>query len=167
MPFFSILRKLGHPNPSQAASVDVTSNPVPGNSNELPQRQRDTESTPSLPRPWRKKRTPTATRVSSSLPMEPILPIIPKVESPTSDNFIQEMPTPMLLSTGPGPSFANLAMVAPREMIPTINPVPDLLAATWDQVKGGAKGDSVDRAIDTLGANETSLVPRVLNLVTR
>ena len=41
-------------------------------------------------------------------------------------------------------------------MVPTINPVPDLLAATWDQVKGGAKGDSVDRAIDIVGASETS-----------
>ena len=45
-------------------------------------------------------------------------------------------------------------------MVPTINPVPDLLAATWDQVKGGAKGDSVDRAIDIVGASETSLAPQ-------
>ena len=42
-------------------------------------------------------------------------------------------------------------------MVPTINPMPDLLAATWDQVKGGAKGDSVDRAIDIVGASDTLL----------
>ena len=167
MPFFSLLRKLGHPNLSQAVSVDVTSNPVSENSNELPQHRRDTESTPSLPRPWRRKETSTATRVSSSPPMEPIPSIIPKVKSPTSDDSIREMPTPMLLSAGHGTSSTNLAVVPPREMIPTINPVPDLLAATWDQVKGGPKGGSVDRAIDTLGTNETSLAPRVLNLVTR
>ena len=160
MPFFSLSRKLSHPNLSQAASGDVTSNPVSGSSNELPQRRKDTESTSSLPRPWRRKGTSTATRASSSPPMERSLPVIPKVESPTSDDSIREMPTPMPLSAGPEVFFTNLTMVPPREMIPAINPVPDLLAATWDQVKGGAKGDSVDRAIDIVGASETLLAPQ-------
>ena len=91
----------------------------------------------------------------------------PKVESPTSDDSIREMPTPMPLSAGPEIFLTNLAMVPSREMIPTTSSVPDLLAATWDQVKGGAKGDSVDRAIDIVGASEISLAPRILNLVTR
>ena len=154
MPFFSLSKKLSHPNLSQATSGDVTSNPVSGNSNELPQRQRDTGPTPSLPRPWRRKGASTAAHASSSPPMEPINPIIPKVESPTSDDSIRDMPTPMPLSAGPEVFFTNLTMVPPRDMIPTINPVPDLFAATWDQVKGGAKGDSVDRAIDIVGASE-------------
>ena len=157
MPFLSLLRKLSHPNLSQAASRDVTGNLVSGSSTELPQRRRDAESTPSLPRPWRRRGTPTATRASSSATMEPIFPIMPKVESPASDDSIREMPTPMPLSAGPEIFFTNLAMVPPREMVPTINPMPDLLAATWDQVKGGAKGDSVDRAIDIVGASDTLL----------
>jgi hypothetical protein len=79
---------------------------------------------------------------------------MPKVESPTSDASIREMPTPMPLAVGPDVFFTNLAMVPPTEMIPTITPVPDLLAATWDQVKGGPKGDTLDRAIDIIGANK-------------
>jgi hypothetical protein len=80
--------------------------------------------------------------------MDAVNPIIPKVESPTSDPAIREMPTPMPLPA------TNLAMVLPTEMIPTINPVPDSLAATWNLVKDGVKDDNVDKAIDVLGASE-------------
>jgi hypothetical protein len=37
-----------------------------------------------------------------------------------------------------------------------LSPVPDPLSAIWYKVKDGPKGDSVDRRIDILGANETA-----------
>jgi hypothetical protein len=86
--------------------------------------------------------------------MDAVNPIIPKVESPTPDAAIREMPTPMPLPAGPGIFFTNLAMVPPTEMIPTINPVPDSLTATWNLVKDGVKDGKVDSAIDVLGASE-------------
>ena len=154
MPLFSLSRKFSQPSLTRAASDDVASNFLSGNSNELPRPRRDTGSTSSLPRLWRRKGASTTSRDSSSPPMEPVIPIIPKVESPSSDVVIREMPTPMPLPAAPDVFFTNCTMVPPTERTPTINPEPDLLAATWDQVKSGPKGDSMDRAIDVLGANE-------------
>lgn len=86
--------------------------------------------------------------------MDAVNPIIPQVESPASDAAIREMPTPMPLPAGPDIFFTNLAMVPPTEMIPTINPVPDSLAATWNLVKDGVKDDNVNNAIDVIGTSE-------------
>ena len=91
--------------------------------------------------------------------MEPVIPIIAKVESPISDAAIREMPTPMPLPVGPDVFVANFTMVPSTEMIPTINPEPDLLAATWDQVKDGPKDDGVDKAIDVLSGIEDFIGP--------
>jgi hypothetical protein len=102
--------------------------------------------------------------------MDAVNPILPKVtvESPTSEPAIREMPTPMPLPAGPGIFFTNLAMVPPTEMIPTVDPVPDSLAATWNLVKDGVKDDNVDGAIDVLGASEDiSGTVRILILVIR
>ena len=149
MPLFSLSKK--HPGLRRAASADLLS----ASSDVLPQGRRETEPTPSLPRPWRKKGTSTVSRAGSSPPMEPTLPVAPRVESPAPDTAVREMPIPMPLPAGPGVFFTNLTMVPPMEMMPTISPVPDLLAATWDEVKDGPKGGTVDRGIDVLGANKT------------
>ena len=154
MPLFSLSRKFSQPSLTRAASDDVASNPLSGNADELPQRRRDTGSTSSLPRLWRRKGASTASRDNSSPTMEPVIPIMAKVESPIPDAAIREMPTPMPLPAGPDVFFTNFTMVPPTEMMPTINPEPDLLATTWDQVKDGPKDDSLDKAIDVLGANK-------------
>ena len=86
--------------------------------------------------------------------MEPVIPIIQKVESSAPNAAIREIPTPMPLPTGPGVVFTNFTVVPPTEMISTISPEPGLLAEAWDRVKDGPKDDSVNRAIDVLGANE-------------
>ncbi len=157
MPFFSLLRKSNQPSLARPASADVASDPFSANPDELPQRRRKTEPTPSLPRPWRRKAASTVTRASSSPPTGPALPVTPKVESPASDAAIREIPTPMPLPTGSGVFLTNLTMVPPTEMIQAISPVPDLLAATWDKVKEGPKGVSMDRSLDVLGA----LLPQI------
>ena len=151
MPFFNLSKKRS--NLIRAASADVASDPLSGDAGVLPQRRRETEPTTPLPRPWKRRGTSTPTRASSSLPMEPALPVAQTVESPAPEAAIREMPTPMPLPTGPGVFFTNLAMVPPTEMIPTISPVPDLLSATWDDVKDGPKGGSIDRGIDVIGKN--------------
>jgi hypothetical protein len=161
MPFFSLLKK--HPDLRRAASAD----PLSASSDALPQSRRETELTPSLPRPWRRKVASTVSRAGSSPPMEPTLPITPKVESPAPDTAVREMPIPMPLPAGPGVFFTNLTMVPPTEMIPITIPVPDLLAATWDEVKDGPKGGSVDRSIDVLGANKNFSPCMILILVSR
>ncbi|KAH9077795.1 hypothetical protein EDB83DRAFT_2548774 [Lactarius deliciosus] len=105
---------------------------------------------PSLPRPWKRKAASTVSRASSPPPIVPALPVAPKVESPAPDTATREMPTPMPLPAGPD-IFVNLTMLPSTEIIPTVSPVPDLLAATWDEVKDGPKGVSVDRSLDVLG----------------
>ena len=148
MPFFRPLRKSGHLSLSPDISVDSE------NSDEPPLPQKVTEPTLSLPRPWRKKASPTGTRASSSPPMEPA--------SPKASDFVErEVPTPILLSAVPGVFVTNATMVPPTETIPATNPVPDLLAATWDKVKDGPKGDSndgMDRGLDVLSTNESFFV---------
>ena len=50
-------------------------------------------------------------------------------------------------------------MAPPMEMIATASPVPDLLAATWDQVKDGlpVKGDDVAHLPNAVGTNKSVL----------
>ncbi|KAH9171873.1 hypothetical protein EDB89DRAFT_2070429 [Lactarius sanguifluus] len=153
MPCFSLLRKSSQPSLARPASADVASGPFSENSDKLPQRRRKTEPTPSFPR-WRKAAS-SVSRVGSSPPIEPALPVTLKVESPAPDNAIREMPTPMPLPAGPG-VFVNRTTLPPTEMIPTISPESDLLAATWDEVKDGPKDVSVDRSLDVLGDATTA-----------
>ena len=168
MPFFSLSRKSSQPSFTHAASDDAASNPLSGNSDELPHRRRNAGSTSSLPRLWRRKGASTTSRDSSSPPIESDIPIIPRVESSASDPAIREMPTPIPLPTGPDVVFTNFTVVPSTEMISTISPEPDQLAATWDQVKDGPKDKKVDRAIDVLGANGNLAGPSgILILATR
>ncbi|KAH9034702.1 hypothetical protein EDB85DRAFT_2288949 [Lactarius pseudohatsudake] len=150
MPFFGLLRKSSQPSLARPASADVASGPFSENPDKLLQRRRKTEPTPSFPRSWRRKAASSVGRAGSSPPIEPALPVTPKVESPAPDTTIREMPTPMPLPAGPD-VFLNLTMLPSMEIIPTISPESDLLAATWDEVKDGPKGVSVDRSLDILG----------------
>ncbi|KAI9438361.1 hypothetical protein H4582DRAFT_257215 [Lactarius indigo] len=147
MPFFSLLRRSSQPSLARPASADVANDPFSGNPDEL---RRKTEPAPSFPRSWRRKAASSVSRAGSSPPIEPALPVTPKLESPAPDPAIREMPTPMPLPAAPD-VFVNLTMLPSTEMIPTISPVPDLLAATWDEVKDGPKGVSLDRSLDVLG----------------
>ncbi|KAI9464114.1 hypothetical protein BJY52DRAFT_887425 [Lactarius psammicola] len=148
MPFFNSLRKFGHPSAAHPASADLAGDPFSGNSDELPQRRRKSEPSPSLPRPWRRKVASTVSHASSSPPIEPALPITPKVENPVAGIAVLETPTPMPPPVAP---VTNPTMVPPTEMIPTISPTPDSLAATWDEVKGSPKGDGVGQSPVVLG----------------
>ncbi|KAI9464116.1 hypothetical protein BJY52DRAFT_1166045 [Lactarius psammicola] len=151
MPFFSSLRKLSLSSFVRPASADMASDRFSGNPDEKPHHRRKSEPTTSLPRPWRRKAASTVGRASSSPPIEPAPPITPKVESATPDTAVREMPTLVPLSAGPGVFVTDPTMVPPTEVIPTISPVPDLLATMWDEVKDGPKGDNVDRSLDVLG----------------
>ena len=157
MDLFSRPIKLSQPSPTRAASDDVASSPLPGNSDELPQRQRNTGWTSFLLRLGRRRKGASiASRDNLSPPMERVNPIIPKVGSSAPNAATGEIPTPMPSLTGPGRIFTNFTMVPPTEMISTIDPEPDLLAEAWDRVKDGPKDsdDSANRAIDVFGANE-------------
>lgn len=99
--------------------------------------------------------SPTGTRASSSLPVEPALP------KASSGAVEREVPTTTPLSAVPGVVVTNLTIIPPTETIPATNPVPGPLAATWDKVKDGPKGDNndgMDRSLDVLGANENIFV---------
>jgi hypothetical protein len=92
--------------------------------------------------------------------MEPV----PKAESPAAYPIEREVPTPTPLPAVPGVYVTNLTMASPTEMIPATNPVPDLLAATWDKVKDGPKGDNsnLERGLDVLGADEVFRWPTAI-----
>ena len=92
--------------------------------------------------------------------MEPAHSVTSNVENRGYDDaVVHEMLTSMPLLNGPVIFATDLTMVPPMEMIPTPSPVPDLLSVAWDEVKDGPKGGSVpvDRSIDVLCANKTSL----------
>lgn len=160
MPFFSVLRHFNHPNNNaRSASADEASDPSSGDSDELSRRRRESEPTRPLPQPWslRRKGASAISRARSSPPIDSTLLVTPKTKRSAPDAPGREMPIPILLPPNRGVIVTDMTMAPPMEMIST-SPVPDLLAATWDRVKDGQKGDkgdSVERAANALGTDET------------
>jgi hypothetical protein len=164
MPFFSVLRHFNHPNNNaRSASADEANDPSSGNSDELSRRRRESEPTRPLPQPWslRRKGASAISRARSSPPIDPALLATRKAKRSAPDAPGREIPIPIPrpLPSGPGVIVTDISMAPPMEMISTTSPVPDLLAATWDRVKDGQKqkGDSVDRGVNALGADEQFL----------
>ncbi|KAF8273628.1 hypothetical protein EI94DRAFT_1795034 [Lactarius quietus] len=155
MPFFSVLKHFNHPSNARSPSADVTSNPLSENSDDTSRRRRESEPTRPLPQPWslRRKAASAISRARSSPPTEPALVVIRKVKSSAPDAPGREIPIPVPLPAGPGVIVSDINMVPPMEMIPaTTSPVPDMLAATWDQVKDGLKSESVGQSPGAPGA---------------
>ena len=61
------------------------------------------------------------------------------------------MPLPVPFPTTPGAFLTNLAMIPPPDMIPAIDPVPDVLTEAWDAVKANPKLPNVSRELDAVG----------------
>ncbi len=83
--------------------------------------------------------------------------LIPKVESPTPDVEVPEMPLPMPLPTSPGVVLTNLTMVPPPEMIPAVVSAPDKLVEAWDAVKADPNIAKPSRELDSVGSFSDSL----------
>lgn len=158
MPFFSVLRHFNHPNNNpRSASADEENDPFSENSDEISRRRRESEPTRPLPQPWslRRKGASAISRARSSPPMNPALLVPRKAKRSAPDAPGRGIPIPMPLPPSPGVIVTDITIAPPMEMISTTSPLPDPLAATWDLVKDGQKGDSVDRGVNALGADET------------
>lgn len=156
MPFFSVLRHFNHPNNNaRSASADEASDPSSGDSDESSRRRRESEPTRPLPQPWslRRKGASAISRARSSPPIDPTFLVTRKTKRSAPDAPGREIPIPVPLPPNHGVIVTDMIMAPPMDMIST-SPVPDLLAATWDRVKDGQKGDSVDRAANAIGTDE-------------
>jgi hypothetical protein len=153
MSFSRLLRKFSQPslaNPAPAGSGNSPRNSS-DDPHERPQRRQASESTPPIPRPWRRKR-PSTMGHSSQSPTTSTPLLIPKAQSPTPDVEVPEMPLPMPLVTSPGVVLTNFAMVPPLEMIPAVVPAPDKLTEAWDAVKDDPNIAKTSRRIDSVGS---------------
>ena len=164
MPFFSVLRHFNHPSdasPTSPTSPDEASDPSSDNSDELSRRRRESEPTRPLPLPWslRRKGASAISRAKSSPPIEPALVVTRKAKRPAPNPPVREIPVPIPPPAGPRAIVTDMTMAPPMEMITTTSPVPDLLAATWDQVKDGlpVKGDDVAHLPNAVGTNKIVL----------
>ena len=63
----------------------------------------------------------------------------------------------MPLPIAPDIFVTNLALMPQPETMPTISPVPDTLAKTWDMVKDGPKYSGGSRTLTVVGKSETQL----------
>jgi len=158
MSFSRLLRKfsqpsLSHPAPAGSGNSPRISSDDP---HERSRRQEASEPMPAIPRPWRRKRPSTMGRsIQSQTTSTPLL--IPKVESPTPDVEVPEMPLPMPLPTSPGVLLTNLTVEPPPEMIPAVVPAPDKLAEAWDAVKADPTIAKPSRELDSVGSVSVSL----------
>lgn len=164
MSFSRLLRKFSQPSFAHSDPTGAGSSPRASadDSDDPPRRRHASESTPPIPRPWRRKRPSTATVDRSSQSQLASSPVsIPKVDSPTSDGGMAEMPLPMPPPTNTGVFLTNLTMVPSPDMIPAIGPVPDTLADAWDAVKENPRNPNMSRELDAVGAFSVPLpLPR-------
>jgi hypothetical protein len=151
MSFSRLLRKFSQPNLAHSSPTGAESS-APASANDLNERSRSrhaSESTPSIPRPWRRKRPSTVDSGQSQLAST--TPIIPKSESPTPDDRMAGIPQLTPLSTTPG-VLVNVAMLPPPDIIPAIGPMPDTLTEAWDAVKDDPKITNASLKLGAVGA---------------
>ena len=155
MSFSRLLGKLGQPSFADSDPTDGGSSPhrqaSTDDPDDPPQRRDTSESTPAIHRPWRRKR-PSAADRSTQSQLASTTPLIPNVESPTSDSGMPETTPPTPLPTTPGVFLTNLTMVPSPDMIPAIGPVPDTLSDAWNAVKVNPSIPNVTRELDAVGA---------------
>jgi hypothetical protein len=151
MSFSRLLGKFSQPSFADSDPTGAGSSPhwqaSADDPDDPPQRRDASESTPTTTRPWRKKRS-SAVDHSTQSQLASTTPLIPKVESPTSDGGMTPT-TP--LPTTPGVFLTNLAVVPSPDMI-AIGAVPDTLSDAWEAVKDNPKIPNVSRELDAVGA---------------
>jgi hypothetical protein len=155
MSFPRLLRKSSQPRlASRTSTDDQGRGSSSDDANKVPKpRRQASELVPIIPLPWRKK-TPSANDRTGSPPPTYTLSGSPKVENPTPDVGMREMPPPMSLpATGPDALLANLPMVPRAETMPVSNPVPDPLSEAWNAVKDGPKVSNMSRGLNSVGAS--------------
>ena len=154
MSFSRLLRKLSQPSFAHSDPTGAGSSPRASadsyDTDDPPRRRHASESTPAIPRPWRRKRPSTLDRSGQS-PLASTPALIPRVESPTSDGGMPDLPLSKALPTTPGVFLTNLAMVPSPDMVPAL-PVPDTLSDAWAAVKVNPQISNVSRELDAVGA---------------
>lgn len=154
MSFSRLLKRYSQPSfthsaPTSAAGGDHSSDDF----NRPSQRRQASEPTPTMPRPWRRKKKSTTDHAqANSSRSSSILPSTANAESPTPEGKTCEMPVPLPLPPNPGFFPTTLAMEPPPEATLAISPVPDELAEAWDAVKDDRNVSDMSRALDAAGA---------------
>ena len=159
-----LLRRFSQPNLSRSTSADVRRTPSSDNSDEAPHQRRQPSGPMSIiPRSWkrsRKERATTSNQTDSSQATS-TLPLSSKVENPTSDAGIHQMPSPSPLpAAGPNVPLTNLSMVPHTEIVPVRNLVSDTLAEAWNAVNDGPSDSNTSRRLNAVGASSVP-VPSV------
>jgi hypothetical protein len=152
MSFSRLLKKYSQPSFSHSAPTGAGGDHSSGDSKKPSQRRQASEPTPTIPRPWRKKKRSTTDSAQENPSRSSfVLPSTTNPEGSISEGKTYETPMPMPLPpTGSFPT--NLAMETPPEATPAISPVPDNLAEAWDAVKGARNVSDMSPALDAVGA---------------
>ena len=164
MSFFRWLKTYTKPISSHSSPTNVGRNHSPEDFNKPRQSRQTNESAPATRRPWRRKKLSRTDDTRSSPLSTTHPPPTPnaKVESPTSDGGVYQMPVIMPLPFTPGFSPTNLAIAPPPEAMPPLSPTSDRIVQAWDAVKDGPKFSNINRELDVVGAC-SALSHRLLN----
>jgi len=153
MSFSRLLKKYSQPSFTHSAPTGAGDDHSSSDSNKPSQRRQASEPTPTIPRPWRKKKTSSTDRAQeNSSRSSSVLPSTANADGPISEGKTCETPVPMPLPPTVGFFPTTLAMEPPPEATPAISPVPDNLAEAWDAVKDGRTVSNISRALDAVGA---------------
>ncbi|KAI0252756.1 hypothetical protein BJV78DRAFT_266553 [Lactifluus subvellereus] len=171
--FSHSLRKFNQPSLARSTSADAGRTPSSDNSDEAPQQRRQASEPMSIiPRSWKRSRKETATTDDHTDPSQATstLPLSSKVENPTSNAGIREMPpsTP-LPAAGLNVLVTDLSMVPHTEVMPVRNPVSDTLAEIWDADKDGPNDSNMSRrlnAVDDAVASAQGNIAPFTSLIT-
>lgn len=155
MPLSRLLKKLSHPSLVPPAATDAGSILSTDDLNGHPQ---SSESTRTIPRPWRRKRALTGHSSISRQSSTP--PLTPKAEYPLPRGGMREMLFDKPLPPEPSVFLTKLSMVSSPELMPICSsPVQDKLAEAWDTVKDDARIAKTSQERHTAGMCS---FPRVL-----
>jgi hypothetical protein len=149
MPFSPsrLLKKLSQPSLVSFAATDTASDLSTDSLNGHPQ---SSETTRTLPRPWRRKRALTGHSSTSRQSSTP--PLTPKVEYSPPQGGMRDMLFDKPLPPEPSVFLTKLSMVSSPDMMPICSsPVQDKLAEVWDVVKDDARVTKMSRGDRTVG----------------
>ena len=152
MPLSHLFRKFSQPSLESSGSADGGRNSEHSDDSSQPVTEPKATS-----RSWRKKKASSVNRPTSPESPPPIsaLPLTASSKSAEPDVGVLESPMPMPLPTAPDIFVTNLALMPQPETMPTISPVSDTLAKTWDMVKDGPKDSGGSRTLTIVGKPET------------
>ena len=149
MSFSRLLKKYSQASITRPAPTDVGVNHSVEDPNRPSQRRQASDPTPSIPRPWRRKKSSTIDHGHATSPQPP--PVLPSTagERPTTEGAVSGTSPPIPATSSV--FLTNMTILPQSELMPAVSPATDTLAEAWDVVKDGPQVSVINRVLDVIG----------------